>query len=195
MATNPLDIALIVAEAFERLGVRYLISGSLASAIHGETRTTQDADLVAEMKPEDVAPFASALEDRFDVDVEMIRWAIRDKKSFNIFHRAEVFKVDVFIPTSDSLDRSQMARRRREKILVEPDRWAYLATPEDTVLQKLRWYRIGGGTSETQWRDVLGILKLRAEPFDLEYLRHTAAAVQLSDLLEKAFRESGLKGT
>ncbi len=37
-----------------------------------------------------------------------------------------------------------------------------IATPEDTLLQKLRWYDDGGRVSDKQWHDVLGILKASA---------------------------------
>ena len=34
----------------------------------------------------------------------------------------------------------------------------YLASPEDTVLAKLDWYRQGGEVSDRQWRYIIGVL-------------------------------------
>ena len=51
---------------------------------------------------------------------------------------------------------------------------------------------MGGNVSEQQWRDVLGVLKVQGDLLDMEYLRHWAAALGLTDLLEEAFRDAGL---
>ncbi len=71
----PLDPALITARVtgvLEKLRVRYLIGGSLASTLHGMVRTTQDSDIVAEMRPEHVADFVRDLDQEFYIDAEMI---------------------------------------------------------------------------------------------------------------------------
>jgi hypothetical protein len=65
-----------------------------------------------------------------------------------------------------------------------------LASPEDTILAKLEWYRMGGDVSDRQWRDILGVLKTRAGELDLDYLRKWAEELRVSDLLERALQES-----
>lgn len=35
----------------------------------------------------------------------------------------------------------------------DPDRYLYAYTPEDILLQKLRWFRKGHEVSDRQWRD------------------------------------------
>jgi len=70
-----------------------------------------------------------------------------------------------------------------------------VASPEDLVLQKLRWYERGGGTSDRQWRDLLGILKVQGERLDFDYLRRQAAAVGLDAPFARALREAGLEPT
>ena len=68
-----------------------------------------------------------------------------------------------------------------------------MQTPEDAVLSKLDWYRMGGGVSETQWRDVIGILKTQSGQVDFGYLRKWAGELGLADLLERACREAGIE--
>jgi len=63
---------------------------------------------------------------------------------------------------------------------------------KDTILAKLDWYRQGGGVSDRQWRDVLGVLKVQAEALDRAYLREWAARLNLTDLLRRALDDAGL---
>jgi len=76
-----------------------LIGGSLASTLHGMIRTTQDSDIITEMRPEHIQRFISSLQKEFFIDEEMIADAIQRNSSFNILHRDTMFKVDVFIPS------------------------------------------------------------------------------------------------
>jgi hypothetical protein len=85
----------------------------------------------------------------------------------------------------------QLARRQASVITTAPEHSVYVISPEDTILAKLEWYRLGGEVSERQWRDVLGVLKVRAGELDLEYLRRWADELQVTDLLERALQESG----
>ena len=194
MVPEPIQATLLVVEALEALGVPYLIGGSLASAVHGVVRTTMDADLVADLRPEHAEPLAQALGDAFYVDAASIRDAIRHRSSFNVIHLESMFKVDIFIPKQRPFDRTQLQRRTKQVIATEPEREAYVATAEDTILAKLEWYRRGGEVSDRQWQDVLGVLKVQGNRLDLAYLRQWAASLGVSDLLEKALTEAGLPG-
>jgi hypothetical protein len=71
-------------------------------------------------------------------------------------------------------------------------RHGWLLSPEDVVLQKLRWYRRGGEVSERQWRDVLGVLKVQAGRLDRGYLEGAAGDAGLGDLLERALGDAQL---
>jgi hypothetical protein len=113
---DPLDAALAVAAALDGLGVRYVIGGSIASALHGEPRRVELRD----------SPPASAL----------------------------------------------------------------VASAEDTILQKLVCFRAGGGVSDRQGRDVVGILKCTAG-LERGYLQRWARELDLQELLGRAAREAG----
>jgi len=62
--------------------------------------------------------------------------------------------------------------------------------PEDILLQKLRWYRKGGAASDRQRRDILGIIRVQAQQLDRDYLRVNAPALDVTDLLARAFGEA-----
>jgi hypothetical protein len=188
MQNEPVEVTLKVTAVFEKLGVAYLIGGSLASTLYGMIRTTQDSDIVAEMQRGHLQPFVSALQDEFYVDEEMIADAIGHNSSFNIIHRETMFKVDVFIPRPRPFLQSQLARAQRQTFIFENEVSAKFASPEDTILSKLEWYRMGGEVSERQWRDILGVLKTRAGELDLAYLKKWANELKVDDLLERALK-------
>jgi len=190
MQNEPLEVTLKVTEVFEKLGVPYLIGGSLASTLYGMVRTTQDADIIAEMRLEHLPLFLSALQEEFYMDEEMIIHAIQNNASFNIIHRESMFKVDVFIPRPRPFLQSQLARAQRQTFEFETKLSAKFASPEDTILAKLEWYRWGGEVSERQWRDILGVLKTCAGKLDMEYLRKWADELNISDLLERSLIEA-----
>ena len=191
MQNEPVEVTLKVTNVFENLGVPYLIGGSLASTLHGLVRTTQDSDIVAEMGVEHLQPFVSALQNEFYVDDEMIAEAIQRYSSFNIIHRETMFKVDVFIPRPRPFLQSQLARVQKQTFSFETEVSAKFASPEDTILSKLEWYRMGGEVSDRQWRDILGVLKTREGELDLDYLRKWANELKVTDLLERALKEMG----
>jgi len=190
MQNEPIEVTLVVTGVFEKLGVPYLIGGSLASTLYGMVRTTQDSDIVAEMRLEHIQPFVSALEADFYVDQEMIADSIQRNSSFNIIHHDTMFKVDVFIPRPRPFLKSQLARARRQTFTFEKEVSAKFASPEDTILSKLEWYRLGGEASDRQWRDILGVLKTKAGELDLEYLHQWAGELKVGDLLERALTQA-----
>jgi len=190
---EPLEVTLLVTGTLEALAVPYFIGGSLASALYGMVRNTQDSDIVAAMKPEHLEPFLAALQEDFYLDEEMIADAIRRSASFNIIHRETMFKVDVFIPIQRRFLQSQFSNAREHTFTIsEAHASACFAGPEDTVLAKLEWYRSGGEVSDRQWRDILGILKTRAGELDPDYLRRWGEELGVRDLLERALQEAGL---
>ena len=190
MQNEPIEVTLKVTGVLESLGIPYIIGGSLASTLYGMLRTTQDSDIITEMRLEHVQPFVAALENEFFMDVEMITDSIRRHSSFNIIHRESMFKVDVFNPDPRPFQRSQLTRAQRQTFEFETTLSANFASPEDTILSKLEWYRLGGEASERQWRDILGVLKVRQGELDLDYLQKWAAELQVTDLLTRALKEA-----
>lgn len=190
MLPEAIGVVMLVVDAFDRLQIPYLIGGSMASALHGVTRSTLDADIVAELKPEQAKSLVTLLGEDFYVDEEMIIDAVLHRSSFNLIHLKTMFKVDVFVRKERPFDQIQFQRRVEQVLAADPERKAFVATAEDIILAKLEWYRMGGEVSDRQWRDILGVLKVQAGWLDLEYLQKWAAELAVADLLQKAFKES-----
>ena len=141
MLSDPVAVALSVAQMLETCGLRYLVGGSLASSISGEPRSTLDVDIVVAMTESDIGTVTEALRVEFDVDERAVARAVRERSSVNVFHRASAIKVDLFIVGGSPLYDEQMNRRQRIQVTANPDRYLYAYTPEDILLQKLRWFR------------------------------------------------------
>jgi hypothetical protein len=190
MLNEPIEVTLKVTGILENLGIPYVIGGSLASTLYGMVRSTQDSDIIADMRPEHILPFVDALQNEFFIDQEMIEESVQRNSSFNIIHRDTMFKVDIFIPRPRPFHQSQLARAQRQTFALETEISANFASPEDTILAKLEWYRMGGEVSDRQWRDIIGVLKTREGELDLDYLRKWANELKVTDLLERALHES-----
>ena len=190
MLSEPILIVAKLARVFDELGIRYLVGGSLASSIYGTPRATQDVDLVADLRLSHVAPFTRALSGEFYIDADMIRDAIQRCASFNVIHLATMFKADVFITKGDSWSSSEMARARTEQLDAPDGRVAIrFASPEDTLLHKLVWYKLGNEISDRQWSDILGLLKVQDTMLDQVYIEHWAPVLGVGELLLRARSE------
>lgn len=193
MLAEPLLVVGRIAAAFERLRIRYVLGGSLASSLHGIPRATMDVDLVAEMAAWHAAPLARALESEFFVDPEMIVDAISRHASFNVIYLPTMFKADVFVLKPDPWWEVEMERGREELIGAGTDALRLrVATAEDTLLYKFVWYRLGNQISDRQWQDALGILRVQRNTLDWRYLRTWARHLDVTELLEKAVAEAGV---
>jgi hypothetical protein len=192
MAQEQTEVLLEVTRVLEQLRIPYFICGSIASSAYGFYRATADADLVADVQPHHAALLAAMLQPAFYADEQMIRHAAQTKGSFNLIHNESLLKVDVFTLSPTLFQQSQMSRRQLSGFDPASSLTAYLASPEDTVLAKLDWYRQGDGVSDRQWTDVVGVLKVQGESLDHAYLRQWAVELGLSDLLERALEHAGL---
>jgi hypothetical protein len=189
-----MDVALSVLSSvtaiLEKVSIRYALVGSFASSIHGLYRATADIDVLTDLKIDQVHTLFESLQDTFYVDEHTMRDAVARGGSFNAIHFDSVFKVDIFVSKGEEFALRQLDRRQLRKISPDRTETVYVATVEDTVLAKLRWYQIGQETSNAQWNDVIGILATSRDNFDLQYLRDWSDKLGLTNLLQKALLES-----
>jgi hypothetical protein len=181
-----------VVAALTRLNVRHALSGSWASSLQGKMRFTHDADLCAEPFPAKEAEFCASFGGDYYVSLPAVQQAVRQRKSFNVVHTLTGFKVDVFVIGQRPFDLSVLGRSRPQQIEGSSAPAISLVSPEDVVLLKLEWYRLGGEAATQQWDDVLGVLQVQAERLDGAYLDHWAAELGVADLLARARREASL---
>ncbi len=171
----------------DRLQIHYALGGSMASSIHGKPRYTQDADLTVEAFTGKEQAFTDSLDAAYYVSLDAVQLAVREQRSFNVIHTSSGFKIDVFIAKNTPFEQSAFARRRTAELAQEP---IYILSPEDIVLHKLEWFRLGGGVSDRQWSDILGVLQVQKDQVDLAYLENWAGQLGLTELLTQARQEA-----
>ena len=175
-------------EALDRLQIQYMAGGSIASSAHGIYRSTNGIDIVARLSERDVRQLASELAGDFYADVDAMLDALRRGRPFTVIHLGSSSKVDIF-PVSDAFTNAQVERARVEEIVLGAGETVKcrVATPEDSMLAKLMWYRAGGEQSERQWNR--GVRSVQAERLDRAYLEAGAETPRVADLLQRLLNE------
>ena len=187
---GPLDLIARIAQLLDELEIPYAIGGSVAASFFGEPRATADIDvaiLVSIPAGEELLRRVAA---EFYVPTDAARRAIRAHDSFNLVANDGGLKIDLVVLGPGLLDRRQIERRIPVRVTGDGTE-IWITSPEDQVLRKLSWYRATGSTSERQWRDVIGLLRVSGDQLDREYLRLTAAEVGIDDLLADAVAAAG----
>ncbi|MFN8643893.1 MAG: hypothetical protein U0802_20390 [Candidatus Binatia bacterium] len=168
------DPVLLFTARLERAGLRYVVTGSVASIAYGEPRMTHDVDIVVEL----AAPQAAALAALFPLadfyfpplEVVLAEAARAQRGHFSIIHRDSGFKADIYLVGRDPLHRWALEHARRLPI---GDAEVTLAPPEYVVLRKLELDREGGSAKHV--RDVRGVPALSPVPIDEAFVARWAA--------------------
>ncbi len=159
------ELSLLFVRPLNRLGVRYLVSGSVAAILYGEPRLTHDVDFVVALGLEDIR----RLQDAFappafyfpPPEVIAIELAREQRGHFNVIHCDTGFKADFYQSGADELHAWAFRNARRLGYRAEP---MLVAPPEYVIVRKLEYFREGG--SEKHLRDVRGILAVSGENLD-----------------------------
>ncbi len=187
---SPADAFEPLRSALERAGIRYAIGGSWASTAFGEPRFTNDVDILFESTEQNVECFLGNLPDTFYVDAAEALAAIRRGRPFNLIYMPMAFKFDFFPAAAFTLGTEELDRAIYLSDTGLSRAPAPFVTPEDILLAKLHWFRLGGELSEVQWRDIRGIVRGCANTLDRAYLQQGAAKAGVCDLLDKALEEA-----
>jgi hypothetical protein len=172
------DLLRYAIDALERLGIPYAIVGSFASGVWGESRFTQDIDILIDIAQSQIPALCAAFpSDKFYVSDSAAREAVNLGGQFNVIHPASGNKIDFMIAGDNQLAAAQLQRAQRVALLA--DREGAVAAPEDVILGKLLYFQVGG--SDKHLRDIAGILKISGDFLDRDYVAKFAAQLGLSD--------------
>jgi len=185
---DSIGLAALLHPLFETLEIPYYITGGVAAIAYGEPRTTRDLDAVISIAPARIATLVQALETS-GFYVPGVLDAVEGRmQTLSITHIESISRADLLLATLDEFEQSKF--QRRQPIDVPGIGSLFFASAEDLILSKLRW---GQRTeSEKQWRDVLGVLKVKGETLDFQYLAEWSDRLGLLDDLNRAFVEAGI---
>jgi hypothetical protein len=165
-------------DAFDEVGIPYMIAGSFASGLHGAPRPTLDVDIVVDPSGATLERFVASLDPQlYYADIDAARSAFRTRGMFNVIDMTTGWKVDVIIRKHRPFSVEELSRRRLAQIAGVA---VYVASPEDTVIAKLEWSKAGGG-SERQRRDVAEIVAAQGATLDRAYIERWVAELDLDD--------------
>jgi hypothetical protein len=176
-----------VVHVLEDNQIDYMITGSTVSSLQGEPRATHDIDIVVVIKQSAVASLIKAFPlPQYYLSEDAARDAITRKGMFNLLDTTEGDKVDFWLLTDDAFDTSRFARKYEE------DAFGFkmkVSAAEDTILSKLRWAKLSGG-SEKQFNDALRVYELQYALLDKGYLEIWARKLNVQDLYERIKQEA-----
>lgn len=115
--------------------------------------------------------FVAELGNDYYDDPYLIRDGMRLGRSFNLIHLPSTFEIDIFLLPST------------------PTAGPVLASPEDTILAQLRWYRMSSGSSEQQWKDISGSDRRPTRNPGSRVPHAPGRPTGLNDLLDRAMPE------
>jgi len=168
---RPDELIRLLADTCERLKLDYFITGSVASMYYGEPRFTNDVDIVVEIPSWKVDEFCRSFPPPdFYVDPVAAMAAATGGSHFNIVQIGPGMKADVNCYRDTPFESSRLSRRRI--VQLAPDVRAYIASPEDTIIKKLEFYKAGG--SDKHLRDIASILRAQRVTIDRPYIEHWA---------------------
>lgn len=167
--------------------INYMVTGSIVSSLQGEPRATHDVDIVINITVKSITSLIKAFPSpKYYLTESGIKEAIKYKSMFNLIDTEEGDKIDFWILTDDPFDRSRFERKYEENVLEFKMK---ISKPEDTILAKLRWAKISGG-SEKQFTDSLRVYEVQYGKLDLNYLKSWVTRLQINELWEKLKNEA-----
>jgi hypothetical protein len=159
------ELSLLFVRPLNQLGVRYMVSGSVAAILYGEPRLTHGVDFVVFLRHEEIARLREVFPGpEFHVPLpDVIRAEIsRERKGhFNIIHADTGFKADFYTAGHDELH--SWGFRRIRRMLYRGEAIA-AAPPEYVILRKLEYFREGG--SDKHLRDIRSMLAVSGDQID-----------------------------
>jgi hypothetical protein len=177
------EAVIAMIDALNASGTPYMLVGSLSSNYYGVARATRDADFVVQFSNEAAAEIARRLGPSIILDPQIQFETITGTSRYVARLADHPFKIELFLLSEDAHDQERFDRRRPARIL---DREAFIPTPEDVLITKLRWSRRGKRAKDIE--DVRNVISVQASRLDWEYVHKWCREHGTRDLLDELRR-------
>lgn len=141
-------------ERIERIGIKYMLTGSMAMFHYAVYRMTADIDVVVELEHRHAQMLIDNLEPTYVIPHNSRRRAINERRMFNVLHMETAFKVDCVIRKSSPFQLSAFERR---ELVDFYGKHCFVITAEDLILSKLVWS--AESRSDKQKSDVKNLMR------------------------------------
>lgn len=183
MESDQAKLLITVASQLDREHISYMITGAWSVIFYGRPRASHDIDFIVELNKKDTERVVASwknLSPDFLIQPGAIAQAIQEKGMFTVLHRDTMLKLDFWLLTDDPFDASRFQRRKRVQIL---GKMVEIASAEDTVLQKLRWYK--EAQLEKHLVDAAFVYQIQGRFLDAQYLNAWAKKLGVAKYLKK----------
>ena len=164
----------------DKLGIEYMLVGSMALVHYAIPRATADIDVVVSIPPDKIDDFISEFETDYYIPVRRAREAVRRHGMFNILNQQSILKIDCVMLKESEFEKNAFSRRKKVDYSGEFNVW--IISKEDLILSKLNWAK--NTTSERQMLDVASIIR---NGFDKEYVENWSKKLGVEGLLDECF--------
>jgi len=163
--------------ALDHSGISYMVVGSFASNLYGTGRGTQDIDVVVSANADQIRTSLNGLsKSQYYFDIDAALEACRRKSMFNILDMERGWKIDIIFQKPGAFHQQAFSRRKAAQIEGVD---VYALTPEDVIISKLEWAKMG--ESSRQLEDVAGVLKVQKDKLDFSYIERWVNQLGLVD--------------
>lgn len=182
---TPRDVVVAMLNALNASGIEYIVTGSFATNLYAAPRSTQDVDFVVDAQPEQLNELFASLPSAIDVNPQMEFDTITFTHRYNLVVKGTPFGVEIFLKSNDEHNHE---RFRRKVAGIVQGLKTFVPTPEDIVIQKLRWLVRGHRAKDAQ--DARAIIDAQWENLDWPYIESWCDRHGTRDLLEQLREET-----
>jgi len=176
------DVFRRIQAALEAADIPYMVTGSFASSIHGEPRASKDNDIVISPTQEKLAAFIDQFpSDRYYAVKEDALEALAGGYMFNIIDFESGWRIDFIFLKTRPFSQEEFSRRKEEDL---GGLKLTVATPEDVLIAKLEWAKLG--QSERQMEDAASIIRIKGDGLDVSYVERWVRELNLDEQWQAA---------
>ena len=187
---SQLELLEKIIKSLEKASIPYMLTGSLVSSFQGNPRSTHDIDIIISVNIDDIPGIMEAFDlKRFYINRDSVKKAIIDNSQFNVLDTEEGDKIDFWVLTDSNFDKSRFSRRQKIGLFGFK---TYISAPEDTIIQKLLWSKLSGG-SKKHYEDALSVYEIQYGKLDMGYMDYWSKELEIETLYKEMVSEAAVE--